>query len=263
MNHFLEPAGKQPLNHFLSAVETDQDRLNNPHEACTILRPSAMDTPHNTPSGGDHVLYPGEFDTQRLRLGSKRSFGGRADDWSMDLFYDDLPLQIQTPWMTNVFGLSKYDQPHSGRTAYSMSFELSKDSEVADFHRFLADFEGWFQTQLKEMGIVLPFFSSIRQPKNPQYNPTLRVKLKTKFENFDVAVWENRLRVKWPIGEERVRHGEKARLILQLMPIWCAGGRVGTSWKLTGLQKQAHSNFRQAEPGFRKESFVPEPVFRE
>lgn len=210
-----------------------------------------------------NVLYPDEFDTKRLRLGSKRSFGKGPDDWSMDLFYDDLPLQIQTPWMTNVFGLSKYDQPHSGRTAYSMSFELSQDSEVADFHRFLRDFEDWFKAQLGEMGITLPFFSSIRPSKNSQYNPTLRVKLKTKFENFDVAVWENRLRVKWPIGEERVRHGEKSRLILQLMPIWSAGGRVGTSWKLVGLQKQGNTAFRQPEAGFHKEHFMPEPVFRE
>ncbi len=214
------------------------------------------------------VLYPSEFDTSRLRLGTRRSFGKGDDDWSMDLYYDDLPLQLETPWMSNVFGLSKYEQPN-GRVAYSMSFELSLDSEVADFHRFLCDFEDWFQVQLKEMGVKLPYYSSIRPAKNPKYNPTLRLKLKTRHDNFDCQMWENKSSVaRWPIGEERVRHGEKCRLIIQLMPIWCAGGRVGTSWKLVGLQKQAESQFRTAETPsfsqkFNRDSFVPTAVFRD
>lgn len=201
------------------------------------------------------VLYPSEFDTSRLRLGTKRSFGKSSNDWCMDLFYDDLPLQLQTPWMKNVFGLSDYKQPN-GRVAYSLSFELSQDSEVADFHKFLLEFEEWFQEQLASLGCDLPFFSSIRQPNNPVYSPTLRVKLKTKHYNYDCKYFEGHVASqRWPIGEKRVKHGDLCHCIIQLMPVWCAGNRVGTSWKLVGLQKQAQTAFRDSEPGLSREAF--------
>ncbi len=203
----------------------------------------------------DAVLYPSEFDTSHLRLGSKRHFGRSQDDWCMDLFYNDLPLQLQSPWMKNVWGIKQYSQPN-GRAAYSASFELSQDSEVQDFQKFLEDFEGWFKQQLVDFGCNIPFFSSIRQSKNPRYDPTLRVKLKTKHQDFDCNYLENRVIQRWPLSEAgRVQHGDMCRCIVQLMPIWCAGGRVGISWKLVCLQKQAQSTFRDAPQGLSREAF--------
>lgn len=189
------------------------------------------------------AIFPDEFNSADLRLGSRRQFGRNPDDWSLDLYYNDLPLQVQTPWLRNVFGLSQYQQPN-GRVAYSMSFDLGDDSQVAEFHRFLVEFEEWFKGQLREMGIDRPFYSSIRPAKNPKYHPTLRLKMKTRNDTYDCVYLEGRKPVGWQIGDEKVHHGDKARLVIQLMPIWSAGGRVGISWKVASCQKEAAMAFR-------------------
>lgn len=221
-------------------------------------------------------IFPAEFDTACLRLGTRRLFHGRQDDWSMELFYNDLPLRIETPWMANVFGQSAYEQQNGrGTKAYSLSFALADDSEVADFHKFLFEFESWFQTQLQAMGIKKPFYSSIRPAKDPKYAPTLRCKLKTKFGRFDCKLYIGEEEKKWAIAsgtepEVEVNHGDRCRAIIQLQPIWCAGGRVGISWKAVSIQKDSVAAFRVPEPQdqtkpFGRDTnpeFMPEPMFR-
>lgn len=190
------------------------------------------------------TTLPHELDTDKLTLGTKRAFGGRPDDWSLEVFYNDLPLRIETPWLRNVFGLSEYHQPN-GRVAYSMSFDMAKDSEAADFHKFLVDFEKWVERQLRGMGLGegKTFFSVIRPAKNPRYNPTLRLKMKSSGDYYDCVYLEGKQRDLWPVGEEMVHHGQRVRLVIQLLPLWSAGGRFGMSWKIASCQVEAQAQF--------------------
>ena len=198
----------------------------------------------------DDALFPSELNTKLLKLGNKRNFGGGKDDWSIELFYDGLPLQLQTPWMRNVFGLSCY-QNSNGRTNYSLSWELEPNGDVQEFATFLDGLDVWFKEQFKEMGVTLPYFSSVR-PCNkfhddgrPRFNPTFRVKLKQRFENFDCTLMDNTIVAsRWAVRDtDRIQRGDMCRLIIELLPVWSAGGKIGTTWKVVTLQKQQPVTF--------------------
>lgn len=205
----------------------------------------------SAPAPIDDAIFPSEFDPSLLSVGSKRKFGSK-DDWSMEVFYDGLPLQLQTPWMRNVFGLTSYTN-QGGRTSYSLSWELEKQGDVMEFTKFLLELDNWFKKFLEEEGVSLPYHSSVRpcnkfdETGQPRYNDTFRVKLKQKFDNFACTLMDNNLVVaRWPVQDEsRIQRSDVCRMIIELLPVWCAGGRVGTTWKVATIQKQrAVTNFR-------------------
>lgn len=191
------------------------------------------------------AIFPSEFDSSNLRLGSRRQFGSNPDDFAVEVLYNEAPLQVETPWLRCVFGQSKY-QTNKGRPQYSLSFDMAKDSEVADLHEFVKDFEKLIRDHLEGgMDVQKPFYSCIRPPKDSKFNPTLRLKLKTRRANFDCE-WEGS-EEPWPTNEERVKHGDRCRLVMQLMPIWSAGDRVGISFKVVRIQKEERSGFRRRQ----------------
>ena len=199
----------------------------------------------------ESALFPDELDTTLLTFGVKKRFGQR-DDWSMELLYDGLPLQLQTPWMRNVFGINRYVNP-GGRDSYSVSWEMEQSGDVGEFSTFLQELDTWFQGHLKETGIEDPYHSSVRpcnkfdEEGKPRFNPTFRVKLKQRYDNFACTFLESRVAKRWPVTDcERVQRGDMCRMIIELLPIWCAGGNVGTTWKAVTLQKQRSST------GFRR-----------
>ena len=189
-------------------------------------------------------LFPSEFDPNLLELGERTAHNERGD-WSAELTYDDCPVQIQTPWLRCVFGTSSYTNSNK-RVSYSLSFELSKEpAEVEEFHAFLRQLDEWFQKKFGEMKLEGDYFSSIRPSSKPHLAPTLRTKLKTKGGNFDLMYMDGNNATPWPVGDERVQHGDKCRSILQLMPVWSAAGRIGTSWKVVTIQKMSPPTFRK------------------
>lgn len=207
--------------------------------------------PREYAPGPDDALFPSEFDTTLLTLGVKKRFGP-SDDWSMELLYDGLPLQLQTPWMRNVFGITRYVNP-GGRDSYSLSWELEPTGDVGEFASFLGDLDTWFEEYVKKEGIKENYHSSVR-PCNkyddegkPRFNPTFRVKLKQRYDNFACTFLESRVAKRWPVTDcERVQRGDMCRMIIELLPVWCAGGKVGTTWKAVTLQKQRETiSFRR------------------
>jgi len=191
------------------------------------------------------AFLPNEIDTTLLNLAEPEVHNERGD-WSAALTYDDLPLQIQTPFLTNVFGLSEYKNSN-GRVNYSLSWELREsDPDVNAFKSFLMGLDEWFQDTFKVEKITGEYFSSIRPSKKPQYPDTLRTKLKIRRDAFDCDFMENNIRIQFgpENAHNKIKRGDKCRLVIQLMPVWSAGGRVGISWKVTSLQKQVNARFR-------------------
>lgn len=191
------------------------------------------------------ALFPNEIDSTLLRLSEPQVHNDRGD-WSADLTYDDLPLQIQTPWLKNVFGVSQYTNSND-RVSYSLSFELrEREPEIAAFREFLDKLDNWFKEQFKKEDIKGEYFSSIRPSKKPQYPDTLRTKLKVRRGAFECDLMENNIRVQFGTdnAKDKIKHGDRCRMVLQLMPVWSAGGKVGISWKVTSIQKQVNANFR-------------------
>ncbi len=212
------------------------------------------------------ALFPSEFDAKLLRFGAKKSFGHGKDDWNMPVLYDGLPLQIQTPIMRNVFGLSKYEN-HSGRVSYSLSWCLDAQGDVAEFRTFIEYLDSLFEEELKKSGQSNhPYYSSIRPSRKAEYSDTLRVKLKTRYDEFDCSFKDGRATRRWKTSDtERVSANDLARLSLELMPVWCAGGKIGTSWKAVAIQKHINpEDFRGSEgqsPG--KSAVADELTFTE
>ena len=195
------------------------------------------------------ALFPSEFDAKLLRFGSKKSFGNGQDDWNMPVLYDGLPLQIQTPIMRNVFGLSKYEN-NSGRVSYSLSWCLEPQGDVNEFREFIEYLDKLFTDELIKEGLFkFPYYSSIRPSRKAEYSDTLRVKLKTRYDEFDCAFKDGRASRHWKVDDtDRVRANDLARLSLELMPVWCAGGKIGTSWKAVAIQKHINpEDFRGSE----------------
>ena len=191
--------------------------------------------------------FPQEINTDLLNLESPMVHNAKGD-WSAKLTYNDLPLQIQTPWLTNVFGLSEYRNSNV-RVNYSLSFELREDEpDIKEFKGFLRDLDVWFEKKFEEENIKGLYFSSIRPSKKPnQYPDTLRTKLKTRGDRFDCDFMENNQLAIFTTtnGKDKISHKDRCRMVLQLMPVWSASGRVGISWKVTSIQKQVNCQFRK------------------
>ena len=215
------------------------------------------------------ALFPAEVDTDQFTVGSKRVFGG-PDDWSMPIFYDGLPMQLQTPWLRNVFGMNSYTNP-GGKTSYSLSFQLSDTGDDAQFTAFLTGLDDHFKDLVP---VEANYHSSVRpctkldESGHPKYPPTFRVKLKAKFDKFDCDLMQNQESKKWTINEAMngkggINHGDQCRLILELLPVWSAGGRWGTSWKALSIQVLKKEGFRNMgdPPPFAKTfaASVPSP----
>jgi hypothetical protein len=190
------------------------------------------------------AIYPDEFNSDLLQLGERMRHNDR-DDWSADLIYDGIPLQIQTPYMHNVFGLSSYTNSNN-KTSYSLSFELRNDApQIKEFRNFIEKFETWLKGQFEIVDIKGEFFSSIRPSKREDLPDTFRVKLKVRKDRFDVKCFRNRINEKWIITDKTVvQHRDRARLVLELMPVWSAGGKVGVSWKAVTIQIVKPPDFR-------------------
>lgn len=192
------------------------------------------------------ALFPDEFDYNVLNLGNRIRHNDN-DDWSADLLYDGIPLQIQTPYMHNVFGLSSYTNSNN-KTSYSLSFEMRTDvQELADFKEFIGNLEQWIKEKLEKTDDVkdCEFFSSIRPSKKSHLPDTFRVKLKVRKDKFDVKYFKNRLNEPWKIDDKtKIQHRDRVRLVLELMPIWCAGKRYGISWKAVTIQIVKPPDFR-------------------
>jgi len=188
-------------------------------------------------------IFPNELDTTKLRLGD-RVVHNDSGDWSADLTYDDLPLHLQTPWLRNVFGTSCYINSNQ-KASFSLSFELrDADPTIKGFKKFLNDLDTWMKKQFEEVGIQGQYFSSIRPPKKQDLPSTLRLKLKTRKQNFDCQLYEGKNLVTWPTNSKKIEHGDKCRMVIELLPVWSANKRVGISWKIVTIQKVEKPTFR-------------------
>lgn len=210
-------------------------------------------------------LFPNEFNAELLKVGDKVIHNSRGD-WSAQLTYDDLPLHLQTPWLRNVFGESSYTNSNN-KTSYSLSFELRDDEPSASqFKSFLQDLDTWMKENFKEKLIGGEYFSSIRPSKREDLPDTLRVKLKTRRGTFDCRYFEGRAATRWDINSNKIQHGDRCRMVLELLPIWSANKRVGISWKAVTIQKVGQPNLRtvdedehiEEEPSKNGSEFIPD-----
>jgi len=193
------------------------------------------------------VFFPNEVNFDDLVLGRPQIHNARGD-WSASLTYkNDMPLRFQTPWMSNVFGLSKYPNSNQ-KTAYSLSFELRRsDQDIDAFYKFLTDLDDAMKEKFKKADIDGEYLSCIRPTKREPLPDTLRLKLKTKSGEFDLKFKENEKIVPWKIdGPELVEKRDICRMVLELMPVWHANNKTGISLKVVTLQKKSNPDFRFA-----------------
>ena len=175
------------------------------------------------------------------------------NDVCIPLQYDQGPLRIQTPWMKNVFGIQSYSNPGSTTTKYSISLNLKPvNDEVKAFDNAIRNLES--EIQASDLGFKSSeFFSSIRAGKPgfpdhirikiPANKDTLKMKLfigtedKRQDEEDTKPLHKRKINpVPLTTAKEFIKHGKVMRLVIELNPIWSAGGKYGISWKVIRVQ---------------------------
>jgi len=189
--------------------------------------------------------FPSEVRLDHLKFGVQKMFRA-PHDWNMPVTYNGMPLQIQTPIMRNVFGLREYTNA-GGRSAYSMSLALDANGDVGEFRAFLEHFDAVMTQKLQATN----YYSSIRPSTKPdRYAPTLRVKVKERNGYFQCDFLEGHVPVASKVSAVHMRKNARCRLCLELMPVWSAGSRIGTSWKVVSCQTVVSPAFRDPPPTF-------------
>ena len=173
------------------------------------------------------ALLPKETKVKSIKIGTRKE---RKGGYSINVQYKENNLRIQTPYLTNVFGTQTYSNPGTDNKSYSLSWRLGENEE--EFSEFMINVDKHIR---KLCGAIedIEYFSPIRPSKNNKYAPTLRTKIREYRGKFDCKF------VNEEEEEEGVymEHGQSARLILDLMPIWKAGSRIGSSWRIVAMEK--------------------------
>ena len=176
------------------------------------------------------------------------------DDWKKyggcTVTYGGDHLYIKTPWIKNAFGLQTFTND-KGINTYTANFSLDdKTPIVKEFKDFMVSLDNLLHEatlQMKEnKNENLTWLSPIKPARNPKYPDTLRVKLKTIDDYFDLTIASNN-------GNENtasvgrlqnfLNHGSQYRCVIELLPLWKFSGRAGSTWKVVRIEKRQSSKY--------------------
>ena len=166
---------------------------------------------------------------------SKTSKGGKI----VYLIYNNTSrLKLQTPVMSAPFGVSRYDDANNGSSfSLDASFKgLDTNAKLANFLVKCREFDEWMldaATQHskawfgKEMGreLVTEFYRKlVREPNDPKYAPTIRLKLTPNTEIYDEH--QNRVDMNYLVK------GCTFRAIVEPGSVWFVGKNFGVSFRI-------------------------------
>lgn len=154
--------------------------------------------------------------------------------------YKGKRCRIQSPTVTVMFGLTKYNTPGDPNTKYSLHISLKNlDKEVkefADFMYLMDDFAKEFQINNTHR-----FWSSIRENnKNPKHkSPVLRLKINASQGRLLLDI-EDTDGTKKSLPTEAefdhlIKHHCTVKVIFEINPLWYAGNKFGISYRLLNI----------------------------
>lgn len=184
------------------------------------------------------VLTASEFSPASLTFSSlqKNSQGGKQVFVSRE--GNKSKVVLQTPVLSLPFGITPYQDASTGAIqSWSLDVSFRDTPEFLELMRGVDEAlvavatersQEWFQKQLTPEVVAEFTRKLVKEPSNPQYAPTMRIKIpcvngqeQTKFydENREVV----------PL--EYVTKGCSVKIIMELSPVWFLNRTVGISWK--------------------------------
>lgn len=152
-------------------------------------------------------------------------------------------LSIQTPVMVMPFGVTPY-QESPGGDIQSYSVDVSfrgEDPKIADFQKKIEELddiliqtatensEAWFGRPMTRE-LVTEFYRKLLNNKNPQYPPTLRVKVGVGYNGEILARFYDEARA--PTNIEYLVKGATVKLIVELSSVWFVNKTFGATFRL-------------------------------
>lgn len=193
---------------------------------------------------------------------SELKFGKRVDrepDYFFPVTYHGKTCHIETPKCLFMFGLEKYRNPGGKFDKYSINLslrEICREAEnghnVTNFKYLLENLDLFAQQEIYEDPKFV-YFSSVRpNHKDPKKPPVLRIKVPSDAKRLKITiVREDGKEQYYPLVSDFdaiFKHRNEVKCIIELNPIWYAGGKLdidpskakpkkfGISYKLIKIQ---------------------------
>ncbi len=189
-------------------------------------------------------------------------FGKRVDrdsDYFFPVTYNGKTCHIETPKCLFMFGLEKYRNPGGKFDKYSINLslrEICREAEnghnVTNFRYLLENMDLFAQQEIYDDPKFV-YFSSVRpNHKDAKKPPVLRIKVPSDSKRLKITiVREDGKEQYYPLVAEfdaMFKHRNEVKCIIEVNPIWYAGGKVdmdpsklkpkkfGISYKLIKIQ---------------------------
>lgn len=185
------------------------------------------------------------FDPATVKFSSiaKTSKGGK-------IVYLNFPnaqrIVLQTPPMSAPFGISSYDDASDGKRSYSLDASFKGCDTNAKLECFLSkcrafddiiidtateNAKAWFGKDMSREMTAMLFRKSVRDPADPKYAPTLRLKITPNTEYYDEH--QNR------VDMDYILKGTSFRAIVELSSVFFVSKQFGVTWRIVQLAVQS------------------------
>ena len=185
-----------------------------------------------------NVLMINEFQASSLAFSSleKNRQGGKQVFVSREGFKNKIVLQ--TPAVHLPFGITPYQDANTGNVlSWSMDVSFKESPEFLEAMRQVdtalvdvatARSADWFGKPMPREVVSEFTRPLVRDPKNPQYAPTMKIKVPCVNGNETTKFYDER---RQPVPMEYVTKGTTVRVIMELSPVWFLNKNLGVSWK--------------------------------
>lgn len=206
----------------------------------------------NTTTANNMIITPKKFDVNEITLADvqKNKMGGNI----VYIKYGSMKkLTLQTPLMSAPFGISTYvdEKTNTKKHTIDVSFNgANDDPKIEMFQNKMQEFDdylvtqgatnskSWFGKNQKREVVEALYRPLVKPAKDPEkYAPTMKVKIQTKDDEFQVEAYKYNDRTKFDFKD--IAKGAKIQMILELSSIWFVGKtQFGVTWVLKQVRVQ-------------------------
>lgn len=189
----------------------------------------------------DAITLHSSFEPSSVKFApiSKTSKGGKIVYLN---FPNNQKIILQTPVMSSPFGISTYDDASDGKRSYSLDASFKGHDTNAKLDSFLTKCRGfddilideatknsklWFGKEMSKDMVSVLFRKSIRDPTDPKYAPTLRLKITPSTEYYD----EHQSKV----DMDYITKGTSFRAIVEISSVYFVNKSFGITWRISQL----------------------------
>lgn len=192
------------------------------------------------------ILLPKNFEVSQVTYGTpkKLNSGGKI----VPVYYNGIPLVIQTPPMRSPFGLQKWSSD-SGSDKVKHTIELSFDDQANDILNMMQELDAnlvkdgctnslaWMSKKNMSTDIAKALYTPIVKfskdkatgEVTDKYPPTFKFTVPFSNDKFECEIYDSNKNL---VDVTDISKGSMITAILQCQGVWIAGaGKFGCTWK--------------------------------